>query len=171
MRKTSFRLLQRALTAVTAFALAIGNASTLPASDFSPSQAMDLYRESHETEPNLLQWYFPATPLQIQQFYPCRSPNRYVPVQQVMWGTMMQWTNNRYNIPGYVPLGVTSWATSIRVTQALGEAYTAAFNYSPTGNTARKLGADYAVYSNEYRNDPVMGVIDHMQAAYFIKAG
>jgi hypothetical protein len=120
--------------------------TTLPASEFSPGIMMDVAKRSHATEPNLLQWYYPATPPEIQEFYARRSPNRYIPVQQVMWGALMQCANNRYNIPGYVLLGVTSWATSIEVTQGMG-AYAAASNYSLTGNTARKLGADYALYS------------------------
>src|ERR1700756_851747 len=106
---------------------------------------MEVSKRSHETQPNLLQWYYPATPPEIQDLYAHRSRNRYVPVQQLMWPALMQWSNRRYELPGYILLGTTSWALPLETAKAAG-AYAAVVDYGLTGNTARRLGADYAVY-------------------------
>jgi hypothetical protein len=129
---------------------------------------MDTAKRSHATEPNLLQYYYPATPPDIQNYYARRSPNRQVEVQQVMWGTLMNWSHNHYYIPGYIFLGTVSWAQTAEAAQAFG-GYQAASDYSLTGNTARKLGADYAVYSSEWTNNPALGQVLHMQSAYYAK--
>jgi hypothetical protein len=141
---------------------------SVQAADFDPTVMMDVEKRSHATAPNLLQWYYPATTPDIQRYYARRSPNRQIDVQQVMWGTLMKWSHNRYYIPGYLFLGSTSWALLAATALAAG-GYEAASEYGNTACTARKLGADYAVYSSEWKDDPVIGRILQMQAAYYVK--
>jgi len=151
--------------------LALASVSLISAafgSSPSPSKMMEIGKQSHATEPNLLQWYYPAIPPNIQERYSRRSPNRRVDVQQLQWETLLNWSYRHpaYHLPGYVFLGVTSWVNSAEVVKAFG-AYAASSEYGLTAATARKLGADYAVYSSEWIQHPALGTALHMQAAYY----
>jgi hypothetical protein len=87
-----------------------------------------------------------------------------------MWGTLMKWSDNRYYIAGYLLLGTTSWALPATTAQAAG-AYEAVSEYGNTACTARKLGADYAAYSSEWANDPVLGRVLHASRLLGQKVG